>query len=147
MVQEQQSKNRIMVEKDGFNRIFATVHSSTHFSKGRATIVERNRHLYVKHNSLDGLIPVLVLLKAFGMVWEQEIVLSVGTAPEFLEFFGNCIHDCHQLGIFTQDQALNYLGGRYTRRRDLDERGVSYIDRRLRCRVSSESLSMSHSGR
>ena len=124
MVQEQQSKNRIMIEKDRDGSVLATVHSSTHVSKGRASLVEKNRHIYVKHNSLDMQISVAIFLKALGMVWEQEVVQCIGTNSDKLEIIGNCLHDAHNAGVYTQNDALEYIGRRYTRRKEVDEKGI-----------------------
>eukprot|EP00759_Apiculatamorpha_spiralis_P037868 PhF_6_TR37501/c0_g1_i3/m.55379/K03021/RPC2, POLR3B; DNA-directed RNA polymerase III subunit RPC2 len=123
MVQEQQSKNRIIIEKDMNGNVCANVHSSTHFSKGKSVLFAKGLHIYLKHNSLTEELPVVILLKALGMVWDQEIVLSIGTTPQHLEMLAVCLHDSQQQGIVTQEQALEYVGGKMKRAGEADSRG------------------------
>ena len=125
MVQEQQSKNRIMIEKDRDGGIAAVVHSSTHLSKGRASLVEKFRHIYVKHNSMDIYVPVIIFLKALGMVCDREILESIGPCADHEEVVVNCLHDAYDHGIYTQEEALEFIGRHYTRRREVDDRGLA----------------------
>lgn len=47
-----------------------------------------------------------------GVCSDQEIVQLVGTSDNILKKMAPCIMDCHNLKIFTQDQALNYIGSK-----------------------------------
>eukprot|EP00760_Papus_ankaliazontas_P006674 PhM_4_TR13134/c0_g1_i1/m.14396/K03021/RPC2, POLR3B; DNA-directed RNA polymerase III subunit RPC2 len=114
-VQEQQSKNRIMIEKDAQGSVMASVHSSTHTSKSKALIVCKNMHMYARHNSFSEDIPVVIMLRALGLIWDQEIVLSIGVTSDVLDILAVCLHDAQTRNVITQEQALDYIGSRMRR--------------------------------
>lgn len=58
----------------------ASVTSSTHERKSRTNIAQRKGRFYVKHNILGQDVPVCIVLKAMGVVSDQEIV-SLVRAP------------------------------------------------------------------
>ncbi len=67
LIQEQMSKNRIIIEKDPKKNFCAQVTSSTYEKKSRTTIIHNKDKFYLKHNTLDEDIPVVVAFKAMGM--------------------------------------------------------------------------------
>jgi DNA-directed RNA polymerase beta subunit len=62
LIQEQLSKNRIILETDKGSMI-ASVTSSTHERKTRTVLLTKHEKLYVKHNSFSEELPVVVVLK------------------------------------------------------------------------------------
>lgn len=114
LVQEQLSKNRILVETDLSKGIVqASVTSSTHERKSKTYVVAKNGHLYLKHNSVSEDIPIVVILKAAGIRSDYEIVqLVCGGDPLYLDAFSQCLEDAAKLNIYSQEQALEYLGAR-----------------------------------
>eukprot|EP00351_Strombidinopsis_sp_SopsisLIS2011_P000998 CAMPEP_0116872136 /NCGR_PEP_ID=MMETSP0463-20121206/2806_1 /TAXON_ID=181622 /ORGANISM="Strombidinopsis sp, Strain SopsisLIS2011" /LENGTH=111 /DNA_ID=CAMNT_0004511895 /DNA_START=414 /DNA_END=749 /DNA_ORIENTATION=+ len=68
LIQEQMSKNRIIIEVESKNRnLCAQVTSSTYEKKSRTTVVHKNEKFYLKHNLFAEDIPVVVAFKAMGM--------------------------------------------------------------------------------
>lgn len=45
-----------------------------------------------------------------GICSDQEIIQLIGTDDNTLKKMAPCIMDCHNLKIFTQQQALTYIG-------------------------------------
>lgn len=85
LIQEQMSKNRIIVEKDSKENIVAQVTSSTYERKSRTTIATKNGKFYLKHNTFADDIPVVIAFKAMGMETDQEIAQIIGTEPKYLD--------------------------------------------------------------
>ena len=68
LIQEQLSKNRIIIEKDNKGLASASVTSSTARSKTRTNIVMKNGKFQLKHNSFTDGIPIIIVLKAIPSV-------------------------------------------------------------------------------
>lgn len=109
LIQEQLSKNRIIIEKDP-KGIIANVQSSTHERKSRTSIVMKNRKLYLHHNTLEADINIAIVLRAMGIETDQEIVQLIGTEPRFLDGMAPTLEECAQENINTATQALLYMG-------------------------------------
>ncbi|KAJ1675426.1 DNA-directed RNA polymerase III complex subunit Rpc2 [Spiromyces aspiralis] len=113
LVQEQLSKNRIIIEEDSKEQMIANVTSSTHERKSKSYVIHKKHCLYLKHNSLTEDIPVVIALKAMGMSSDQEISrLVVGTDEELFDLFAPSLEEAAQLKLFTQQQCLTYIGQR-----------------------------------
>ncbi|KAK9468485.1 hypothetical protein V1512DRAFT_106102 [Lipomyces arxii] len=114
LVQEQLSKNRIIVEADEKKGIFqASVTSSTHERKSKTYILTKHGKIYLKHNSISEDIPIVLALKACGIQSDFEILqLVAGSDSRYQEVFAINLEECAKLGVFTQQQALEYLGSK-----------------------------------
>ena len=114
LVQEQLSKNRVIVEADSRKEIIsASVTSSTHERKSKSYVVLKKDKLYIKHNILSEDIPICILLKAMGVNSDMEMMLLVaGTDSIYQEDFAINFEESIKVGIHTQQQALEYLGAR-----------------------------------
>ncbi|CAL5865991.1 uncharacterized protein PFLUO_LOCUS198 [Penicillium psychrofluorescens] len=114
LVQEQLSKNRIIVETDPKKEIVqASVTSSSNERKSKSYIILKKDRLHVKHNVLSEDIPIVVLLKAMGVHTDQEILLLVtGTDELYQDDFAINFEEAHNIGVFTQQQALEWIGSR-----------------------------------
>ena len=114
LVQEQLSKNRVIVEADSRKEIIsASVTSSTHERKSKSYVLLKKHKLYVKHNILNEDIPITVLLKAMGVTSDMEMMAIVAGADSTLqEDFAINFEESIRLGVHTQQQALEYLGAR-----------------------------------
>lgn len=114
LVQEQLSKNRIIVEADEKKGIVqASVTSSTHERKSKTYVLTKNGRIYLKHNSLSEEIPIVLVLKASGIVSDQEIIdLVAGPNAAYQDLFAVNFEECSKLGVHTQRQALEYLGSK-----------------------------------
>lgn len=69
LIQEQLSKNRIIVDQNKKNLVEATVTSSTAERKSVTKIHVKNGKIYLKHNSISDDIPVVIVLK---VSWCEE---------------------------------------------------------------------------
>ncbi|KAL2915844.1 DNA-directed RNA polymerase III complex subunit Rpc2 [Polyrhizophydium stewartii] len=114
LIQEQLSKNRIIVETDRMGCICANVTSSTHEKKSKTTIVYgKTGKVVLKHNSLTTDLPVTVIMKAMGIESDREIAeLICGEDLEFLALFSPSLEEGAALKISTQRQALEYIGAK-----------------------------------
>lgn len=112
LIQEQMSKNRIIVEVDPKRNIFAHVTSSTHETKSRTAIICHNEKFAMKHNIFTEDIPVCIIFKAMGIESDQEIAQLIGTNPKFLEEMSLSLIESSRQQVLTQEQALNYIGVR-----------------------------------
>ena len=126
LIQEQLSKNRIIIEKDSKGNICGTITSSTHERKSRTGIVIKSGKLFMKHNTLGDDMPIVIVLKAMGIQSDQEIVAMVGSEPDVVDAMAASLEDSSALKIFTQQQALAHIGTRMRapRRSSMPQRGT-----------------------
>jgi len=109
---EQLQKNRIIIELDAKKQYCATVTSSTHERKSKATILQSKGKFYLKGNTFSEDVPIVILLKAMKVESDQEIVQLVGSEKLFADEIFSSIQDCRDKKIFTSEQALFWLGSR-----------------------------------
>lgn len=109
LIQEQLSKNRIIIEKDQ-KGLYASVQSSTHERKSRTTILSKKGKFYLHHNTLEADINVAIVLRAMGIETDQEIIQLVGDDPKFVDGMAPTLEECAQEEINTANQALLYIG-------------------------------------
>ena len=112
LIQEQLSKNRMIVELDSKGNIGCSVTSSTHERKSRTNLIFRAGRYFLKHNSFTEDMPVVAVFKAMGVIADQEIVQMVGSEEAILSAFAPSIEECANLRVFTQRQALQYVGSK-----------------------------------
>lgn len=112
LIQEQLSKNRMIVDIDRRGAIGCSVTSSTHERKSRTNLIMKRSKYLLKHNSFTDNIPVVVVFKAMGVIADQEIVQLIGSEEEVLSVFAPSLEECASLKIFTQLQALEYIGSK-----------------------------------
>uniref|UniRef100_S4RAQ1 DNA-directed RNA polymerase n=1 Tax=Petromyzon marinus TaxID=7757 RepID=S4RAQ1_PETMA len=72
LIQEQLSKNRIIVDIDRKGNVGASVTSSTHEKKSRTNLVMKQGRFYMKHNTLAEDIPVAIILKVTQPQQQQQ---------------------------------------------------------------------------
>ncbi|KAL9090271.1 MAG: hypothetical protein Q9159_002076 [Coniocarpon cinnabarinum] len=118
LVQEQLSKNRVIVEAQK-DIVQASVTSSTHERKSKSYVLHmKDQNLYLRHNVLTESIPVVITLKALGVANDKEILeLTTGKDRLYQDLFMPSLERAIQEGIFTQQQALEYIGQRVKLRR------------------------------
>nr|AAB59324.1 RNA polymerase III [Saccharomyces cerevisiae] len=114
LVQEQLSKNRIIVEADEKEGIVqASVTSSTHERKSKTYVITKNGKIYLKHNSIAEEIPIAIVLKACGILSDLEIMqLVCGNDSSYQDIFAVNLEESSKLDIYTQQQALEYIGAK-----------------------------------
>ncbi|CAC5416979.1 RPC2 [Mytilus coruscus] len=118
LIQEQLSKNRMIVDLNSGrkNTVECSVTSSTHERKSKTYVTTKNDKYYLRHNTFSEDIPIAVAFKAMGIECDQEIVQMIGSEEEVLAAFAPCLEECHRAQVFTQNQALGYIGKRVRQR-------------------------------
>ncbi|KAE9372069.1 DNA-directed rna polymeras-like protein III subunit [Stipitochalara longipes BDJ] len=114
LVQEQLSKNRVIVETDVKKGIVsASVTSSTHERKSKSYVLMKKERIYLQHNILQEPVPIVIALKALGIQSDHEMLLLVaGTDSTYQDEFSVNFEESTKLGVFSQHQALEYIGAR-----------------------------------
>ncbi|RNF01617.1 DNA-directed RNA polymerase III 130 kDa polypeptide [Trypanosoma rangeli] len=112
LVQEQQSKNRVIIEADDNGNIVAHVQSKTHYSISKCSVTFKKGRIVMVHRSFKEDIPIVVMLKALGMESDQQIAQHIGTTPAFESVLFACFEQADALGVKTQDDALHFIGER-----------------------------------
>uniref|UniRef100_A0A673M2L3 DNA-directed RNA polymerase subunit beta n=1 Tax=Sinocyclocheilus rhinocerous TaxID=307959 RepID=A0A673M2L3_9TELE len=117
LIQEQLSKNRIIVEQDRKGAVGASVTSSTHEKKSRTNMIVKQGRFYLKHNTLSEDAPIAIIFKAMGVESDQEIVQMIGMEEHVMAVFAPSLEECQKAQIFTQTRALKYIGNKVRRQR------------------------------
>ncbi|KAL9609737.1 MAG: hypothetical protein Q9167_005526 [Letrouitia subvulpina] len=114
LVQEQMSKNRVIVETESKTKtVQASVTSFTHERKSKSYVILKNYHVYMKHNVLTEAIPICLVFKAMGIHSDHEILLlCAGNDATYQDMFSVNFEDCSKLDVHTQAEALEYIGSR-----------------------------------
>uniref|UniRef100_A0A915HX80 DNA-directed RNA polymerase subunit beta n=1 Tax=Romanomermis culicivorax TaxID=13658 RepID=A0A915HX80_ROMCU len=112
LMQEQLSKNRIMVSKNFKNDLQCEVLSSTTERRSKTYITLRRGRFYLKHNQLSEEIPIAVIFKALGVESDQEIIEYLGGDERLMACFCPSLEECQKEQVFTQNQALTYVGNK-----------------------------------
>jgi DNA-directed RNA polymerase III subunit RPC2 len=129
LMQEQLSKNRMIIEADTKGFVCATITSSTHERKSRCSIVVKptlhGHRVYLKHNTLGDDVPVVVILKAMGVESDQEIAELVGSADaQIANIFIHSMEEPCAARVKTQFQALAFVGEAIKARQKIQPDGV-----------------------
>ena len=149
LVQEQLSKNRIIVEADPKREIVqASVTSSTHEKKSKTYVVTKNGKIYLKHNSIADEVPIVIVLKACGVVSDLEIMQMVcGNDSVYQDIFAVNIEEAARMNIYTQQEALEYIGSRVRtiRKQKLTtlQEGIDTVASTVVAHISVEGLDFS----
>lgn len=117
LIQEQLSKNRIIVEMDSKDQLTASVTSSTHERKSRTVIGQKGGRFHLQHNTIGDDIPIVIVLRAMGMSSDLEIISSIGSEPQVQNLMAPSLEEAASLGIYSQYQALEYIGGKIKAKR------------------------------
>jgi DNA-directed RNA polymerase III subunit RPC2 len=73
----------------------------------------KKERIYLQHNILQEPIPIVIALKAMGIQSDHEMLLLVaGTDSAYQDEFSVNFEEATKLGIFSQHQALEYVGSR-----------------------------------
>ncbi|KAF2858486.1 beta and beta-prime subunits of DNA dependent RNA-polymerase [Piedraia hortae CBS 480.64] len=112
LIQEQLSKNRILVES--FRGVLqASVTSYSAAVKTKTYVVAKKGLLYLKHSSMSDDIPIVIALRGMGIQSDMSVLLLVAGNDELYQdkFLPN-IEEAARLGVFTQEQALDYIASK-----------------------------------
>ncbi|KAF5811432.1 putative DNA-directed RNA polymerase [Helianthus annuus] len=109
LIQEQLSKNRIIIDSDKKGCIQASVMSSTAMTKSKTIIKMEKEKIYLVLNAFTSKVPIMLVMKAMGMETDQEVVQMLGRDPQYASLLLPSIEDCASIGVYTQQQALDFL--------------------------------------
>ena len=81
--------------------------------KTKTYVLVKKGQILLKHNSLSEDIPIVIALRAMGIQSDQEIMhLAAGDDAAYQDEFSLNIEEAAKAGVFTQEQALDYVGSR-----------------------------------
>jgi DNA-directed RNA polymerase III subunit RPC2 len=88
--------------------------SSTHGGlKSKTYVATKRGKIYLRHNSIHEDVPVVIALKALGIQSDKEILLlTAGTTESYKSAFACNLEEAAKMGVFTRQQALEYIGTR-----------------------------------
>ncbi|KAL3319027.1 DNA-directed RNA polymerase III subunit RPC2 [Cichlidogyrus casuarinus] len=109
LMQEQLSKNRILVEDDSRRGLVCSVTSSSAQMKSKTNILMKEDKFYLFHNSFTVDIPISILLKAMGVTSDQEILTLIGASESVWAYFIPTLKLCSEMSIFTIDNACKWI--------------------------------------
>ncbi|XP_057798237.1 DNA-directed RNA polymerase III subunit 2-like isoform X2 [Salvia miltiorrhiza] len=109
LMQEQLSKNRIIIDTDKKGCVQASVTSSSETKKSKTVIRFEKEKIYLQLTGFTTKVPIMIVLKAMGMESDQEVVQMIGRDPRYSELLLPSIEDCVKEGVHTQYQALEFL--------------------------------------
>jgi DNA-directed RNA polymerase III subunit RPC2 len=73
----------------------------------------KKERIYLQHNILTEPLPIVIALKAMGIQSDHEMLLLVaGTDSTYQDDFAVNFEEASKLGVFSQHQALEYIGAR-----------------------------------
>lgn len=116
LIQEQLSKNRMIVDTDSKGNVQCSVTSSTHERKSKTYVYTKKGKFYLKHNIFSEDIPIAVAFKAMGVACDQDMIQLVGNEEEAFDAMAPCLEECHQAQVFTPLQALEYISSKIRQR-------------------------------
>ncbi|KAL4539453.1 hypothetical protein Ndes2437B_g02173 [Nannochloris sp. 'desiccata'] len=109
LIQEQLSKNRIIVDLDSHGQVVASVTSSTHERKSKTNVVIKQGKLHLRHNAFSEDVNVVVVMRAMGVQSDQEVLQLVGGGEAFAARLTATLQACAEEGVKTKQQALEWL--------------------------------------
>ncbi|XP_071700957.1 DNA-directed RNA polymerase III subunit 2 [Rutidosis leptorrhynchoides] len=109
LIQEQLSKNRIIIDTDKKGCIQSSVMSSTSVTKSKTIIKMEKEKIYLVLNSFTSKVPIMAVIKAMGMESDQEVVQMLGRDPHYATLLLPSIEDCASIDVYTKQQALEFL--------------------------------------
>lgn len=112
LIQEQLSKNRIIVDQDTQGQIMASVTSSTHERKSKTTVVMKQGKFFLRHNAFVEDVNVFIAMLALGAESKQEIVQIIGGPEHLVNMLLASLQACEDEGIHTQVAALEWMSKR-----------------------------------
>ena len=111
LMQEQLSKNRILVEIDNKKRINCMVQSSTSDIKVRTSIfMDKHDIIRVEQSGLVENIPVSIFFIAMGIPDDYSMMCMVGHSLKYELILQKTNIHAYKNKILTQTQALQYIG-------------------------------------
>lgn len=84
-------------------------------TKSKCSIVVKKMRFYVKGSGLKS-VPLMIMFKGLGIVNEQEMVQLIGSEKWIQERLILSLEDVDNEGVFSQEEALEYIGKQITQK-------------------------------
>jgi len=84
--------------------------------KSRCVVTQKDSRFYLRSSYFADGIPFVIAMKAMGCTSEQQIAGLVGVEPEILDLLGPSFTEAAELEVFTEQQALHFMGRKVARR-------------------------------
>ncbi|WP_048149121.1 DNA-directed RNA polymerase subunit B [Palaeococcus ferrophilus] len=109
---EDLAPNKTLVERDEKNnRYVAKCFSYRHGYRALIQVEKRKDGLlYVSMPNVPGLVKFVVVMRALGLESDKEIVEAVSDDPEIQKELFDNLDDAAEMGIHTQEEALDFIG-------------------------------------
>ncbi|KJH50741.1 DNA-directed RNA polymerase, beta subunit [Dictyocaulus viviparus] len=95
LIQEQLSKNRIMIGRNSNKDLQCEVLSSTSEKKSKTYVIARRNRYWLRHNQLTDDIPVAIIFKAMGVESDYNIISAVGLEEKNVRYLSLRSMICH----------------------------------------------------
>uniref|UniRef100_A0A0N4ZVH2 DNA-directed RNA polymerase subunit beta n=1 Tax=Parastrongyloides trichosuri TaxID=131310 RepID=A0A0N4ZVH2_PARTI len=152
LMQEQLSKNRIMIGRNSKKELICEVLSSTSDRKSKTLITTKKGKYYLRHNQMTEDIPVIIIFKAMGVESDYDILSSIGDEDNFISALTASIEEAQNLDINTQSKALLFLASKMKLRKNFngtvsshimkDYDALDFLRNSMICHVPSSSSDM-----
>ncbi len=112
VAQEDLTPNKILTERDERTGVEVAKVFSTYRGFRSMTTVERRRDglMYVRYPAVPGPIPLVILMRALGLISDREIVEAISRDPEIMK---ELYENLQQAAEFrTREDALDFIGKR-----------------------------------
>nr|VZI45905.1 unnamed protein product [Spirometra erinaceieuropaei] len=109
LMQEQMSKNRILVEGDTSKGMVCSVTSSSAQTKSKTNILLKDGRFFLQHNSFTVDVPIVILFKAMGITADKEILQYVGREQSIWTKVVPSLKQCIDAKIHTVQDACRWL--------------------------------------
>ncbi|WKY02543.1 hypothetical protein Q1695_016091 [Nippostrongylus brasiliensis] len=91
--------------------------SSTAEKKSKTYVIARRNRYWLRHNQLTDDIPVAIIFKAMGVESDYNIISAIGLEDKYVTAFAASLDECPSNGVFTQQQAINYIASKIKARK------------------------------
>ncbi|EUB54999.1 DNA-directed RNA polymerase III subunit RPC2 [Echinococcus granulosus] len=109
LMQEQMSKNRIIVDGDTKKGMVCSVTSSSAQTKSKTNILLKDGRFFLQHNSFTIDIPIVILIKAMGITSDREILQCVGCEEAIWTKMVPSLKQCIEAKVHTTLEACKWL--------------------------------------
>ncbi|GMT18887.1 hypothetical protein PFISCL1PPCAC_10184, partial [Pristionchus fissidentatus] len=109
LIQEQLTKNRLMIGRNSTKDLQCEVLSSTTERKSKTYVLVKKNKYVLRHNQLSDDLPVAIVFKAMGIESDFDILSAVGTEERFVASMGASLEELNTHKIHSQQHALSFI--------------------------------------
>ncbi|THD21191.1 DNA-directed RNA polymerase subunit beta [Fasciola hepatica] len=117
LMQEQISKNRIIIEEDSKRGLVCSVTSTSAQTKSKTNIIMKDDKFFLAHNSFTVDVPAAILFKSMGITSDQEMLHLIGTEESIWANFVPSLKQCLEFNVHTKSDACRWMQSKLQQRR------------------------------